>query len=90
MAYLALIGAALASAHRTIRGEDAERAPPALAAAAGVMAFAIGSALFDAFAFPAVAYVFFLLAGMIVVAGLPGAKTSADRAEPPAASLEQR
>jgi len=49
---------------RVARLDDA-RAGPALAAAAGTVAFVVSMALFDAMSFPQVPYFFFLLAGFV-------------------------
>ena len=66
-AYLAVILAALASAHRVIRA-GGRRAPPVLAAAAGCAAYGVVSATFDALAFPQAPYTFLFAAGLIAVA----------------------
>ena len=68
-AYLAMIAAALALAHRTIkRGPTPTRRSIALAAAGGFAAFGVASTLFDVFSFPQVPYLFFFIAGMCSVA----------------------
>ena len=66
IAYIAIFGAMMSAAHRTIRGPDRRRASPALAALASVGVIAIASALFDVLSFPHVPYLLFFVAAMIV------------------------
>lgn len=63
--FAAIILATWMCAHRAGRLLGSPRAGPALASAAGAMAFAVSMALFDATAFPQVPYFFFLLAGFV-------------------------
>jgi hypothetical protein len=67
--YLALILVVLVVAHPAIRGKDLRRAPPALAAAAAALSFAIANLLFDVIAFPHAPYLFAFIAGLAVVCG---------------------
>jgi polysaccharide biosynthesis protein PslJ len=66
LCYLAIFGAMMAAAHRTIRGPDPRRASLALAAFTTVAAIAIASALFDVLSFPHVPYLLFFVAAMIL------------------------
>jgi hypothetical protein len=66
LAYLAVIVAALGTAHGVIKG-GGRRAPPALAAAAGCAAFGVVSATFDAMGFSQAPYLFLFAAGLIAV-----------------------
>jgi O-antigen ligase len=65
--YFGMIVTTGVSAFRLARRGDAMRGPPALAAAAGIAAFGVVSELFDVLGFPEVPYIFFLLAGLVVV-----------------------
>lgn len=65
-AYVLMMLAVVAVAHRSIRSGDERRAPPALGAAAAVAAFAVANAFFDVLAFPQIPYVFFFIAGLAV------------------------
>ena len=67
LGYLAIFGAIMSAAQRTIRGPDPRRASAALAAFASVGVIAIASALFDVLSFPHVPYLLFFVAAMIVV-----------------------
>jgi O-antigen ligase len=64
--YLAIFGAMMAAAHRTIRGPDPRRASLALASLTAVASIAIASALFDVLSFPHVPYLLFFVAAMIL------------------------
>jgi O-antigen ligase len=64
--YLAIFGAMMVAAHRTIRGPDPRRASLALASFTAVAAIAIASALFDVLSFPHVPYLLFFVAAMIL------------------------
>lgn len=77
-AFAVMVLSVLALAKR--RGPKALRSPPAVAAAAGAVGFAVASGLFDVLAFPQVPYIFFFMAAIAVAA-------SAERrsAEPPTA-----
>jgi hypothetical protein len=94
--YLAIFGAMMSAAHRTIRGPDPRRASPALAALASVGVIAIASALFDVLSFPHVPYLLFFVAAMIVALREPSpvpepARRTAPRPQPlypPSAGLE--
>jgi O-antigen ligase len=66
LAYLAIFGAMMSAAHRTIRGPDPRRASIALAAFAAVGVIALASALFDVLSFPHVPYLLFFLGAMIL------------------------
>jgi hypothetical protein len=66
LAYLAIFGAMMSSAHRTIRGPDPVRASLALAAFASVGVIAVASALFDVLSFPHVPYLLCFVGAMIV------------------------
>ncbi|HST55130.1 MAG TPA: O-antigen ligase family protein [Solirubrobacteraceae bacterium] len=65
LAYLAIFGAIMSAARRTIRGPDPRRASLALAAFVSVAALAVASALFDVLSFPHVPYLLFFVAAMI-------------------------
>jgi hypothetical protein len=67
LGYLAIFGAMMSAAQRTIRGPDPRRASAALAAFASVGVIAVASALFDVLSFPHVPYLLFFVAAMIVV-----------------------
>ena len=67
LAYLAVIFAALMTAHGVTKRGGA-RASPALAAAAGCAAFGILCATYDAAGFPQAMYSFLLSAGLVAVA----------------------
>ena len=66
LAYLAMVIAALTTAHGVIK-RGGVRAPPALAAAAGCAAFGVLSATYDATGFPQAPYTFLFAAGLIAV-----------------------
>jgi hypothetical protein len=68
VAFLALFVAGLATVHSVIRRGDPTRAPPALAAAAAVMAFAVATFLFDILSFPQAPYLLFFILGLATVA----------------------
>jgi hypothetical protein len=67
IAYLAMIVATMSGAHALIRGRDPTRADLALACSASVAVFAVATLLFDILARPHVAYLFFLLGGLVAV-----------------------
>lgn len=67
LSYLAVVFAALMTAHGVIKRGGA-RASPALAAAAGCAAFGILCATYDAAGFPQAMYSFLLSAGLVAVA----------------------
>lgn len=66
--FIAMVLGVVLIAIRPIRSRDPVRGPPALAAAATAIAFGVVAALFDVLAFPQVPYLFFFVAGMVVVA----------------------
>jgi hypothetical protein len=66
IAYLAIVFCAIMTAHGVIK-RGGERAPPALAAAAGCAAFGLVSATYDAAAFPQAVYSFLFAAGLTAV-----------------------
>ncbi len=68
-AYLAMIAAAMAIAHRAIRSGDPARAGPALAGSAAAAGYAVASALFDVLSFPQAPYVFLFVGAVCTVAG---------------------
>jgi polysaccharide biosynthesis protein PslJ len=68
VAFLAIFVAGLATAHPVIRRGDPTRAPPALAASAAVMAFAVATFLFDILSFPQAPYLLFFILGLATVA----------------------
>jgi O-antigen ligase len=68
LAYLGMVLAALAVAHRAIRRRSPMRASPLIAAAAGCAAYGVVSATFDAMSFPQAPYTFFFVAGLIAAA----------------------
>jgi O-antigen ligase len=67
-AYLAMIIAPIVLTRRVIRSGDPRRAPPALAGAAGCVAYLVVNALFDALSFPQAPYMFFIAAAICTVA----------------------
>jgi hypothetical protein len=77
-AFLLVLIATVAVAHRAIRSGDPVRGPPALAAAAAAGGLAVAAALFDLLAYPQVPYLFFFLGALAVVCarGLPEPRTS--------------
>src|SRR5262249_47183025 len=66
-AYMLIFVAALSAAHPTIRGPDPGRSRYALAAAGSVGVMAAATLLFDNLSFPHVPYLFFFIAGLILV-----------------------
>jgi hypothetical protein len=65
--YLFIFGVAFTAAHPTIRGPDPRRSSLALACAGAVAVMAVVTLLFDNLSFPHVPYLFFFVAGLIVV-----------------------
>ena len=65
--YVLLLVSVAWVAHPTIRRGGPVRGPPALAATCSVGALLVGSALFDALAFPQVPYTFLFIAAMVAV-----------------------
>jgi hypothetical protein len=68
IAFLALILTPLLMVRKLLRSDDPVRGPPALAAAAGCLAFAVASALYDILSFSPAPYLFLILAGMCTCA----------------------
>lgn len=74
-AYACLVGAVVWACHRMIRGGGAPASTAlAVAAAAAAVAFGVATALFDVMSFPQAPYMFFFVAGVVVV--LTGRETS--------------
>jgi hypothetical protein len=80
LAFIGMVFAVVAVAHRVIRSGDPERAPPALAAAAAVGALLVTTALFDVLAFPQGPYLFFFMAAIAVVCAVKPESGSPTRA----------
>lgn len=68
LAFLALIVAPVILVRKVVRSENPLRGPPALAAAAGIIAFAVAASLYDILSFPQAPYLFLFLAAMCVTA----------------------
>jgi hypothetical protein len=68
LAFLALILAPVIFARHVLRSDNRFRGPPALAAAAGILAFAVASSLYDILSFPQAPYLFLFLAAMCITA----------------------
>jgi len=68
LAFLALIVAPVILARKVVRSENPFRGPPALAAAAGIIAFAVAASLYDILTFPQAPYLFLFLAAMCITA----------------------
>jgi O-Antigen ligase len=86
VAYLAMILSPILLTRRVIRSGDPLRAPPALAAAAGCVAFLVVNGLFDALSFPQAPYMFFVAAALCTVAATrpePQAQTTPSLARAP-------
>ena len=69
LAYLALLGTSLLLANRAARSRDQQRAPPAVAAAAGIATVFVASGLLDFLSLPQLAYMFCFVAAIAVVLG---------------------
>lgn len=67
LSYVAIFFTAFLGAHRVARSGDPDRAPPAMAAAASIVAALVASALLDFLALPQIPYLFCLIAAMAVV-----------------------
>jgi hypothetical protein len=78
-AFVIMVLSVLALTRRT--RPRALRSPPAVAAAAGAVGFAIASALFDVLAFPQVPYLFFFVAAIAVAASADPAAAGLRTAE---------
>jgi hypothetical protein len=68
LAYLGVIAAAMALAHRPARGGRADRALPALAASAACASFFVASALYDLVSFVQAPYMLMVVGGIATVA----------------------
>jgi hypothetical protein len=68
LAYLWMIVAPVLAARKARRSRDPDLARTAIAASAGCVAFLVVNALFDAFTYSEVPYLFFILAAMCTVA----------------------
>jgi O-antigen ligase len=68
LAYVWMILAPVIAARKARRSRDPELARAAIAASAGCVAFLVVNALFDAFTYSQVPYLFFILAAMCTVA----------------------
>jgi hypothetical protein len=68
LAFLALILSPVFIVRFVARSDNPLRGPPALAAAAGCLAFAVATSLYDILTFPQAPYLFFFLAAMCVTA----------------------
>ena len=86
LSYFAIFFTAFLSAHRVARSGDPDRAPPAMAAAAAIVAALVASALLDFLALPQIPYLFCFIAAMAVVMAKDLAQKRSDGA--PAASTE--
>jgi len=67
LSYLAIFGTAFLSAHRVARSGDTDRAPPAMAAAAAIVAALVAGAILDFLALPQLPYLFCFIAAIAVV-----------------------
>jgi O-Antigen ligase len=68
LAFLALILTPVVIVRHVARSDNPLRGPPALAAAAGCLGFAVASSLYDILTFPQAPYLFLFLAAMCTVA----------------------
>ncbi len=68
IAFLAMIVTPLFLVRDVLRSDNPLRGPPALAAAAGCLAFGVASALYDILTFPQAPYLFLIMAAMCVCA----------------------
>jgi uncharacterized membrane protein len=80
LSYVAIFFTAFLSAHRVARSGDPDRAPPALAAAAAIIAALVASALLDFLALPQIPYLFCFIAAMAVVLAKDYTRQRSDRA----------
>jgi hypothetical protein len=87
LSYLLIFVVTLSSAHVTIRGPDPQRASLALACAGGVTVMAVVTLLYDNLSFPHVPYLFFFIAGMIVVLREPSPAVGTAPATVPVAPM---
>jgi hypothetical protein len=67
LSYLAIFGSSFLSAHRVARSGDPKRAPPAMAAAAAIVAALVAGAILDFLALPQLPYLFCFIAAIAVV-----------------------
>ena len=90
LAFLAVILTPVILVRRVARSDNPLRGPPALGAAAGCLAFAVASALYDIFSFPQAPYLLLFLAAMCTCAAsvervaVPGALIRSRRRAAPA------
>ncbi|MDX6653691.1 MAG: hypothetical protein QOH18_392 [Solirubrobacterales bacterium] len=68
LAFLAVIFTPVVMVRYVARNDNPMRGPPALAAAAGCLAFAVATGLYDIFSFPQAPYLFLFLAAMCTCA----------------------
>jgi hypothetical protein len=68
LTFLALILTPLLLVRNVVRSENSQRGPPALAASAGCLAFAVATCLYDILSFAEAPYLFLFLAGMCICA----------------------
>ncbi|HEY0277698.1 MAG TPA: O-antigen ligase family protein, partial [Solirubrobacterales bacterium] len=68
LAFLALIITPVILARSVARSDNPFRGPPALAAVAGIIAFAVAASLYDILTFPQAPYLFLFLAAMCITA----------------------
>lgn len=87
LSYVAIFFTAFLSAHRVARSGDPDRAPPALGAAAAIVAALVASALLDFLALPQIPYLFCLIAAMAVVLAKDFNRKQPARADQPAATI---
>ncbi|HWC25820.1 MAG TPA: hypothetical protein VG474_04480 [Solirubrobacteraceae bacterium] len=78
-AYLLMIGSVVAVARRPIRLRRPADAPVALVAAAGAVAFAVISLLFDVMSFPHAPYIFLSMAALLAAAMAPQPRNDGER-----------
>jgi O-antigen ligase len=86
-AFIALILTPLLLVRSVLQSENPLRGPPALAAGAGCLAFAVAACLYDILSFAEAPYLFLFLAGMCICAGTvevpsPRARAAANRPRP--------
>lgn len=77
LAWLAMVLLPIFQARYAARSDNPLRGPPALAASAGLVAFAVASALYDVLSFPQAPYLFVFLAAMCTCSA------SVERVAPP-------
>lgn len=67
LAFLGILSACWLMAHRLALRQRAERAPPAVAAAAGIVAFAVAAALYDVLSFVQPMYLLFFIVALTII-----------------------